>query len=1452
MRAKAAFKEEYQDRISDVKWIFEIPQGCSYKEGTLSVDGRFSASYEYSASRITVPTEDAEKIVRFCLLPKEDGMQKVSCSLSFMLDGKNIVQPVETVVLQVGILDFEMCEKTNYTTVYATGSAPAKSLVAIYDNGVRVGETTANYAGKWEIDFELYNPNTYSSHEIYAQIETTQGIRMRTQSRSLLYQYAEKPVRVSKVNLIYNNEVIPFDFLNPDKSGTSYYTYTGMRNATMMVEFEGEDLSRITNVQLDIIALDGSIQTVYPIWDESHGCWVISMTFSGGEKFPIDFRVRYDYTSDLVVSEKKTSDNQETLDALKHILETDLSADALPFDSVEMDAEMRALKDEFDQLQAQLTAEMENFDAELAENLGSFMETENGYALNIDGVAFEIKQTSCDGYTPEQLKADGFVETKTDLGNSVYFQMRDTGTFAYADFGANTYVETDISQMMRMMRSADEDRLIQWIDNVGKGAEWVAEKTYGIYRVVSDGIRLFDKAKVVGEKKSAYYAAEEIRTRDAYHIALEMGTTEVVDETLAEYEKAIKNKTAFEKFTDSAKKLIDNKHVQKFSKSLKESLKKCGPIGDGLGLIMDTAKYGEKLDRIVSGILSTDDQAMRREYENMGRLVGGAIIGGIITMIVSIEAGAAIVAAVAGATVSAPVWVPAAIFMGGIAFNYAISSWVDNAYENGWARINAMEAAKRQGAYENTHNGSDKKIIIDPSGYVYEAVASNRLPGVTTTVYEKVIQYDIYEEPYEEIEIWDSVPYDQKNPLITDELGQYAWDVPEGQWQVKYEKDGYETGYSEWMDVPPPRFDVNVGLVSYEPPTVSEIHAYTDEVEMIFSKYMETEYLNEGNVFVYADGELMDGYVTLTDEEVNPLDFSEYFASRVRFTPYTELEPGAVITVEVSDYVCSYAGVAAGEIAASAVVIEKPEFLTSDAVLEVEYGKTGTISIQAGPISAVAGMQVEVVNQSSMLANVSDMTLVLDEQGCASVEVETMLPGTAVVEFKLPGTDISSTTEIVIKMPEIQGDDDGTGDEDIIPEQKAEKIVLSGENELFVGENVQITAEVLPEDAVNRELIWSSSNPAIARVDETGKVTAAAAGSVTITAATVDGTVTESIRLTVYPSPKITLNKVKADLAVGQKTVLAANVLPAGLVVTWTNNNPSVAAVDQNGNVTAKAPGNTTVTATVKLLDRTASAKCEITVKPVLELTETKCDVVLNKSQQLHAASGIANAKVNWSSSNPKTVAVSAAGVVTGKKVGTAVITCSVNAGGISASKTCKITVLPKAILKNTKATLNIGKKLTLKVTKSPAKATVKWKSSNKKIATVSTKGVVKAKSPGIATITCTVTSSGIKNTATCIVTVKPAAPGKIKVTNIKGKKLQVKWSADKKVSGYEIEYAQNSKFKKQKKTVTVNSWKTAKQVIKNLKKNKKYYVRMRSFVNAGNEKVYSDYSKTYKITVKK
>lgn len=118
----------------------------------------------------------------------------------------------------------------------------------------------------------------------------------------------------------------------------------------------------------------------------------------------------------------------------------------------------------------------------------------------------------------------------------------------------------------------------------------------------------------------------------------------------------------------------------------------------------------------------------------------------------------------------------------------------------------------------------------------------------------------------------------------------------------------------------------------------------------------------------------------------------------------------------------------------------------------------------------------------------------------------------------------------------------------------------------------------------------------------------------------------------------------------------------------------------------------------------------------------------------------------SWKSSNKKIATVTSKGKITGKKVGTAKITVTLRSG-ISASVTVKVqkkavtttklAVTGKSVKKN-KLTLKKGKSVTLAVTRTPVTSTEKitYQSSNKKVATVSGKGKIKAKKAGKANIT--------------------------------------------------------------------------------------------------------------------
>ena len=96
------------------------------------------------------------------------------------------------------------------------------------------------------------------------------------------------------------------------------------------------------------------------------------------------------------------------------------------------------------------------------------------------------------------------------------------------------------------------------------------------------------------------------------------------------------------------------------------------------------------------------------------------------------------------------------------------------------------------------------KFVVDPSGIVINNVSKNPVTGATINLY--------YQGENGEEVLWDAGEYSQFNPLVTTVNGEYAWDVPEGFWKVKVNKEGYESAESDWLPVPPPQTEVHFNL----------------------------------------------------------------------------------------------------------------------------------------------------------------------------------------------------------------------------------------------------------------------------------------------------------------------------------------------------------------------------------------------------------------------------------------------------------------------------------------------------------------------------------------------------------------------------------------------------------------------------------------------------------------
>ena len=175
------------------------------------------------------------------------------------------------------------------------------------------------------------------------------------------------------------------------------------------------------------------------------------------------------------------------------------------------------------------------------------------------------------------------------------------------------------------------------------------------------------------------------------------------------------------------------------------------------------------------------------------------------------------------------------------------------------------------------------------------------------------------------------------------------------------------------------------------------------------------------------------------------------------------------------------------------------------------------------------------------------------------------------------------------------GDDDdaGTQEQDLV-------INLSKEHEVVeIGKTIQLVAGFSPSDAPNKAHTWTSEDPQIATVDETGKVKGVSVGTtkITVTALANKATATCEVEVVdkIIAVTSVTLNSKEETISIGSTTQLTAIVSPATATdqhVVWTSNNKSVAIVNEDGLVKGLSVGSANITASAG----GKSAVCAVTV----------------------------------------------------------------------------------------------------------------------------------------------------------------------------------------------------------------------------------------------------------------
>lgn len=325
----------------------------------------------------------------------------------------------------------------------------------------------------------------------------------------------------------------------------------------------------------------------------------------------------------------------------------------------------------------------------------------------------------------------------------------------------------------------------------------------------------------------------------------------------------------------------------------------------------------------------------------------------------------------------------------------------------------------------------------------------------------------------------------------------------------------------------------------------------------------------------------------------------------------------------------------------------------------------------------------------------------------------------------------------------------------------------------FVATARDAEGNVLP----SRSISWSSSNAAVAAVASTGLTTAVGNGVAAIRA-TIDGVTGEATARVAQQTARVVLSQSSISVAVGDTVRLNATALDAGgapvagAQITYSSSNTIVATVSTLGLVTGSSTGQATITAASGGVTGQASVSVALTPVGSVSVSPASATLPLGQSVTLEATvrderGSVLNGRVvAWSSSNPQSATVDAAGRVTATGAGTAVISAA--AGGKTGQATitvpapapepvATVSVMPSTAGVTAGGTIQFSATLRDAQGRALGGRTVAWSSSNPSVATVSSSGLVTGRAAGSAVITAT--SEGKSGTAQLVVFAAPPTP---------------------------------------------------------------------------------------------
>lgn len=994
LEARVALKPEHTDKTNGVTLTIDLPEGCQMVENSV-IANRAAVPHTVSGNRVTITLnkEQLESEVRFCVTPTLNRDYTVTAMATFDIDGQ-VQQPIGTARFEAKGLSLNVPARTDRTTVTISGTAKGHSEVSIYDNDVLVGTTTSKADGSWTTQCELYKPYSPSFHDIYAKVVTEDGMELTSVTRQV--EYDKTTLVPEKVTMLYYNPEyvgeynIVFDLINGTTTPSSYFYFpyknwpnwyetreTEPKNFTFLADFTRNDSTVIKNVNIKVLNSDGTVRTLPATFDGKQGKWVATTKYSSARRLPQNVTVEYDeIDAEMLAFDpvRIIDDNNQYVNLIKNYI---ANVDTTKIEILSADESVMIGKYQTYTMNTPVYIRLEklNYDAMIGE-----LESTDYFSFDNDGTVTYV----CDSAISETHHIDW--AWKKDKKEMLQIELSDKNEF--------TPVTPNRSEQSP---SRDARRLPAIVGNVGR---ILGKSVLNIFCNAADIIDII-KQYNEGYKELSFWQTKYGKTLDdqmkLYKKAKQLlnaqcpdGSSRIPEEVYSTYSVALGH--CFNKANDMRKQFEKNLKrlefdlVRRRDASAQFSATMCllgaASMVKGVGPTTFKEFAADFLKDTAKGQVKSDawDWLLRNEFYTADKLSDWyypesmKIISDYSKLMSSIEK----------------------------AYKKCEKEKKDEEENEEEKKDEPLDEKSDD---KDAFKGDGSKVLIDPSGYVYEAVLSNRLEGVTTTCYEQVNG---------EAVAWNAEDYSQQNPLRTDEAGFYRWDVPQGMWKVKYEKEGYETTSTDWLPVPPPQLDVNVGMKQSTPPTVEKMHGTEGGITITMQKYMRPETLTENTITVTRNDIAEEGRIELLNMEKEPAG-EQSFASKVKFVPQTRFKTSDEVWVTVGKDVESYCGVKMGQDHRERVEIESEiTDIVADGEVSVAYQGTREMQVLVLPREASAGRKLTARTASAMIASLSEEQVTIDENGLATLTLKGDLPGGTVLTLGVDGSDVETTTKVSV------------------------------------------------------------------------------------------------------------------------------------------------------------------------------------------------------------------------------------------------------------------------------------------------------------------------------------------------------------------------------------------------------------------------------------------------------